>query len=97
VQDRRGIYLHCSAHAYGLLFLMLRNTFDWGLNVVVTTEIRQLALILNTVVLITALIIVELVYAEQPRRNRTHLRMFYPLFLVLGGLLIYAAYVQGKG
>jgi uncharacterized membrane protein len=65
--------------------------------VVVTTEIRQLALILNTVVLITALIIVELVYAEQPRRNRTHLRMFYPLFLVLGGLLIYAAYVQGKG
>jgi hypothetical protein len=65
--------------------------------VVVTPGIRQLALILNTVVLIAALIIVELVYSEEPRDKRQHLRLYYPLFIVLGALLIYAAYVQGKG
>jgi hypothetical protein len=65
--------------------------------VIVTSNIRQLALILNTIVLIAALIVVELVYSEQPPEKRQHLRLFYPLFVVLGALLIYAAYVQGKG
>ena len=41
------------------------------------------------------LIVVELVYAERPRSERVHLRHFYPLVIVLVGLLVYAAYLQG--
>jgi hypothetical protein len=40
------------------------------------------------------LIVVELVYAETPKKDREHLKYFAPLFLVLIGLLIYAAYKQ---
>ncbi|MDB5184227.1 MAG: hypothetical protein JWN38_35 [Candidatus Saccharibacteria bacterium] len=58
-------------------------------------DIRQLSLLLNTVVLIAALVTVELVYAERPKEQRAQLRLFYPLVLVLVGLLIYAAYLQG--
>ena len=61
------------------------------------TNLQQTVLVLNTVVLIIALIVVELVYSEMPKSKRTHLKYFYPLFLVLVGLLIYAAYKQTKG
>lgn len=56
---------------------------------------RSLALLLNTVILITMLIVVELVYSERPAEDRRHLRYFYPLLLVLTGLLVYAGYLQG--
>lgn len=59
-----------------------------------TTNLQQTTLILNTVLLVGALVVVELVYSERPREQRRHLRYFYPLFLVLAGLLIYAAYKQ---
>ncbi len=61
----------------------------------VTDTVRELALLLNTGILIAALIVIELVYAERPRSQRRHLRYFYPLVLVLVGLLVYAAYLQG--
>jgi len=56
---------------------------------------QQTAFLVNTVVLITALIVVELVYSEKPRAQRRHLKYFYPLFVVLAGLLVYAAIRQG--
>ncbi len=62
-----------------------------------TNNLSQLVLLLNTVLLIVALIVTELVYSETPKSKRIHLKYFYPLFLVLIGLLIYAAYKQTKG
>jgi uncharacterized membrane protein len=59
-----------------------------------THNLQQTAFLTNTVVLIVALIVVELVYSEQPPAKRRHLKYFYPLFMVLAGLLIYAAYSQ---
>jgi hypothetical protein len=62
----------------------------------VTDHIRQLSLLLNTIVLIITLIVVELVYSEKPLKQRKHLRYFYPLLIALLGLLVYAAYLQGR-
>ncbi|HUA13303.1 MAG TPA: hypothetical protein VL989_02275 [Candidatus Sulfotelmatobacter sp.] len=57
-------------------------------------DLRQTVLLLNTVLLIAALIVVELVYSEAKPKKRKELKYFFPLFLVLTGLLIYAFYVQ---
>ncbi len=59
-------------------------------------NLQRTVLILNTVILITALIVFELVYSETPKEKRSHLKHFYPLFIVLGGLLIFAIYKQVK-
>jgi uncharacterized membrane protein SirB2 len=62
------------------------------------TNLQQTVLLINTVILIAALVVVELVYSETTREKRQQLKFFYPLFLVLLGLLVYAAYKQvGKG
>lgn len=61
----------------------------------VTENTRELALLLNTIVLIAALVIVELVYSERPKEDRRHLRLFFPLLVVLTTLLAYATYLQG--
>ena len=58
--------------------------------------LQQLALTLNTVILIIALIVAELVYADLPKEKRAHLRQFYPLLVVLLGLLVFAIYKQVK-
>ena len=60
-------------------------------------NLRQTVFILNTILLIGILIVVELVYSETPKENRKHLILFFPLFLVLVGILIYAAVLQGQG
>ena len=60
----------------------------------IDVHLQQTVLVLNTVLLVAALVVVELVYSERPREQRRHLRYFYPLFLVLAGLLMYAAYKQ---
>lgn len=57
-------------------------------------NVQQTVLVVNTVILIASLIVVELVYSEQPQKKRAHLKYFLPLFVVLVGLLIYAAYLQ---
>lgn len=63
--------------------------------IVVSVHMRQLALLVNTGLLIAALIIIELVYSERPKEQRVHLRYFYPLCVILGALLVYAAWLQG--
>ena len=57
-------------------------------------NLQETVLVINTVLLIASLIIVELIYSEKPKEQRAHLKYFLPLFLVLVGLLIYAAYIQ---
>jgi hypothetical protein len=57
-------------------------------------HIRQVSLLLNTIVLIGVLIVVELVYAERPKQERVHLRYFLPFVAILVGLLVYAAVLQ---
>lgn len=57
-------------------------------------DLQKTVLVVNTVLLLGALIVVELVYSETPKAKRQHLKYFYPLVLVLVGLLIYAAYKQ---
>lgn len=57
-------------------------------------NLQHTVLLVNTVILIGALIVAELAYSETPPAKRRHLKYFYPLFLVLVGLLIYAAYRQ---
>ena len=56
--------------------------------------LRQTVFLLNTVLLIAALIVVELVYSETAKAKRKQLVLFFPLFLVLAGLLIYAVHAQ---
>lgn len=62
-----------------------------------TGRLQQTVLVLNTIILLVALVVVELVYADTPKEKRRHLRYFYPLFVMLGALLAYAGYKQVKG
>lgn len=68
--------------------MFLRLPFQFAAN------LQDTVLVINTVLLLGVLIVVELVYSETPRSKRQHLKYFYPLVLVLVGLLIYAAYKQ---
>jgi hypothetical protein len=72
--------------------MFLRLPFNFAPN------LQENVLVINTVLLICALIVIELVYSETPRDKRQHLKYFLPLLLVLVGLLVVAAYKQvGKG
>jgi uncharacterized membrane protein len=68
------------------MFLRLPFHFD--------ANLAHVVLILNTVILVISLVVVELVYSEAPREKRRQLLYFFPLFLVLVGILLYAAYTQ---
>lgn len=59
-----------------------------------SAQLQQTALVLNTIILIVSLIVAELLYAELPKEKRRPLRYFYPLFVILAGLLAYAIYKQ---
>ena len=65
--------------------------------VVSSANVQRIALIINTVLLITLLIAIELVYADQPKEKRRPLYLLAPLILILVGLLIFAAYKQQAG
>lgn len=69
----------------------------WQFPFHILSSIHQTVLIINTTLLIVALIVVELVYSETPKEKRQHLKYFYPLFIILIGLLIYAVVKQVKG
>lgn len=71
----------------------------FGLPLESQASLQQTVLVLNTILLIAALIIVELIYAEKSKAHRrAHLRYFLPIAAVMGGLLMYAFYLQiGKG
>ena len=63
-----------------------------------TNNLQQLVLTLNTVLIIAALVAVELTYAEADSSIRKRPAYLYPIFTVLGSLLIWAVYLQiGKG
>jgi hypothetical protein len=57
-------------------------------------DVQQLALILNTVLLIAVLVTVELAYAEATTEKRRELRYFLPIILVISGILVYAVATQ---
>lgn len=56
--------------------------------------LQRTVLILNTILLIAALVVLELIYAEKPKEQRKHLRYFFPIVVVLTGLLIYTVATQ---
>lgn len=57
--------------------------------------LQKITLILNTVILIAVLVVAELIYADAGPKKRRQLRYFYPIIVVLAGLLIFAFYKQG--
>jgi hypothetical protein len=57
-------------------------------------NLQQTVLVINTVLLLGVLIVIELAYSETSRTKRQSLKYFYPIILVLVGLLIFAAYKQ---
>ena len=65
-----------------------------GPPVVQQPDLQNAVLIINTVLLIIALIVVELFYTDMPKKERTYLRLFYPLVAVLVSMLVFAAYRQ---
>lgn len=68
--------------------MFLQLSFNFANN------LQQTVLVLNTIVFIITLVIMELVYSEASIEKRKHLKIFYPFFIVLSVLLIYAAYKQ---
>jgi hypothetical protein len=69
-----------------LMFLRLPFQFD--------AHAVHTVLILNTVILISMLVIMELVYSERPKADRKYLALLYPFIVVLVGLLFYAVHQQ---
>ena len=56
----------------------------------VPADIQSLALVLNTIVLIGALVVFELAFSELPRGQRRELRIFYPLLIIPVCILLIA-------
>jgi hypothetical protein len=59
-----------------------------------TTTLQQLTLALNTILLIVILVVAELVYADKPRAERSHLKYLYPVVAVVICLLGFTIYRQ---
>jgi hypothetical protein len=57
--------------------------------------LQNITLVLNTLVLISALLAIELLHGDKPKEKKKQLRLFYPLAIVLMALLAYAVYQQG--
>jgi hypothetical protein len=55
---------------------------------------QDIVLILNTVLLIIALIIFEVAYSVAPKKDKKHLKIFYPFVVLFVIILLYAVYVQ---
>lgn len=68
--------------------MFLQLPFGTGANLV------QTVLVLNTVILITALIIIEFTHSDTPRFERRNLRIFIPVFVVMAGIFALAAIKQ---
>jgi uncharacterized membrane protein len=58
-------------------------------------NLQKITLILNTVILIGALLAVEFIYSGASKKKKKQMRLFYPLAIVLAGLLAFAIYKQG--
>ncbi|PLS81300.1 hypothetical protein CYG49_02520 [Candidatus Saccharibacteria bacterium] len=62
-----------------------------------SSELQNVVLILNTVLLIIVLIVIELFYSETPKDKKTHLKLFFPFIAVFVGLFIVAVLKQVSG
>lgn len=58
--------------------------------------LQKIALILNTVLLIAALVIGEILYADAHAKKRAQRRLFYPIIAVMAGVLLFAMYKQAS-
>lgn len=66
-----------------------------GLPIDQPEAVQRIVLILNTVLLISALLVFEFLFAHASKKKKKQLRLFYPGFAVMCGILAYAVYVQG--
>lgn len=57
-------------------------------------QFQSVVLILNTVLLIAALIVFELAYSASPKKDKKHLKVFYPFVALFVIILLYAVYRQ---
>jgi hypothetical protein len=57
-------------------------------------DLQNTVLVINTVLLLGALIVIELIYAEKSKDEGKNLKFLFPMILVFIGLLIYAAIKQ---
>lgn len=64
-----------------------------GIPQLLSPSFRQTVLILNTVLLILALVVFELVYAEIPKSERKQLPYAYPILIILCGILGLAVFL----
>lgn len=64
-----------------------------GMPHILSASFRQTVLILNTVLLILALVTFELVYADVPRNERKQLPYAYPILITLCAILALAVYL----
>lgn len=62
----------------------------------ISPSFQHLILVLNTVLLIVALIAFEIFYAELPKDQRAQLPYAYPIAIALAGILAMAIYLQVK-
>lgn len=62
-----------------------------------TPELQNIVLVTNTVLLIVALIIFELKYADLSKTEKRHLQLFYPFVSIFFVIFMYAVYRQVNG
>lgn len=60
-------------------------------------DLQATVLILNTVVLIVALIVFEFFYADAPKEEKKHLKFYYPYGVLAIGLLAFSILRQAGG
>lgn len=60
-------------------------------------DLQSLVLLLNTMLLIAALITLELVYTDAPKTKKASRRLYYPFIFIMIGLLFVAGYQQLGG
>lgn len=60
-------------------------------------KLQNAILILNTLLLILALIVLELVYIDAPKEKRRHLIFLYPFMIMFIGVLLFAFIKQTVG
>lgn len=57
-------------------------------------QVQNVVLVLNTALLAVLLIFLEIFFSGAGKKAREQLVYFYPIVVVLAGILVYAMYVQ---
>lgn len=58
------------------------------------SQFQDTVLVLNTVLLLVALIIFEIVYSASPKEDKKHLKIFYPYIALFALILLYTVYTR---